>query len=77
MASTVTTSAPRKRSKRSQYLSKDIAGAMLVVTPVSGCAENGRLQPADVRTQKTNVVYAISDKPMFDKEWSKRYVTPH
>ena len=31
----------------------------------------------DQRTQKTNVVYAISDKPMSDEEWSKRYVTPH
>ena len=28
-------------------------------------------------TQKTNVVYAISDKPMSDEEWSKRHVTPH
>jgi hypothetical protein len=31
----------------------------------------------DHRTQKTNVVYAISDKPMSDEEWKKRYVTPH
>jgi len=31
----------------------------------------------DQRTQKTNVVYAISDKPMSAEEWSKRYVTPH
>jgi CheY-like chemotaxis protein len=31
----------------------------------------------DHRTQKTNVVYAISDKPMSNEEWSKRYVTPH
>jgi hypothetical protein len=31
----------------------------------------------DQRTQKTNVVYVISDKPMSDEEWSKRYVTPH
>ena len=31
----------------------------------------------DQRTQKTNVVYAISDKPMSDAEWSKRHVTPH
>jgi phage terminase small subunit len=31
----------------------------------------------DQRTQKTNVVYAISDKPMSNEEWSKRYVTPH
>ena len=29
------------------------------------------------RTQKTNVVYAISDKPMSAEEWSKRHVTPH
>jgi phage terminase small subunit len=31
----------------------------------------------DQRTQKTNVVYAISDKPMSNEEWSKRHVTPH
>ena len=31
----------------------------------------------DRRTQKTNVVYAISDKPMSNEEWSKRHVTPH
>jgi hypothetical protein len=31
----------------------------------------------DQRTQKTNVVYAISDKPMSAEEWSKRHVTPH
>jgi hypothetical protein len=31
----------------------------------------------DQRTQKTNVVYAISDKPISQEEWSKRYVTPH
>jgi phage terminase small subunit len=31
----------------------------------------------DHRTQKTNVVYSISDKPMSDEEWSKRYATPH
>jgi len=30
----------------------------------------------DQRTQKTNVVYAISDKPMSVEEWSKRHVTP-
>ncbi len=29
----------------------------------------------DQRTQKTNVVYAISDKPMSKEEWSKRHVT--
>jgi hypothetical protein len=28
-------------------------------------------------TQKTNVVYAISDKPMSAEEWKKRYVKPH
>ena len=28
-------------------------------------------------TQKTNVVYVISDKPMSDEEWSKRHVTPN
>jgi hypothetical protein len=27
--------------------------------------------------QKTNVVYAISDKPMSAEEWSKRHVTLH
>jgi phage terminase small subunit len=31
----------------------------------------------DQRTQKTNVVYAVSDKPMSVEEWSKRHVTPH
>ena len=31
----------------------------------------------DQRTQKTNVVYAISDEPMSADEWKKRYVTPH
>jgi hypothetical protein len=31
----------------------------------------------DQRTQKTNVVYAISDQPMSAEEWSKRHVTPH
>jgi phage terminase small subunit len=31
----------------------------------------------DHRTQKTNVVYAISDEPMSADEWKKRYVTPH
>jgi hypothetical protein len=31
----------------------------------------------DQRTQKTAVVYAISDKPMSNEEWSKRHVTPH
>jgi hypothetical protein len=29
-----------------------------------------------MRTQKTNVVYAISDGPMSADEWKKRYVTP-
>jgi hypothetical protein len=29
------------------------------------------------RAQKTNAVYAISDEPMSDEEWSERYVTPH
>jgi hypothetical protein len=29
------------------------------------------------RTQNTNVHYIISDKPMTDDEWKKRYVTPH
>ena len=28
-------------------------------------------------TQKTNVVYAISDKPMSAEEWKKRHVRPH
>ena len=32
---------------------------------------------SDQRTQKTNVVYAISDEPMSAEEWSKRYVIPH
>ena len=31
----------------------------------------------DQRTQKTNVVYAISDKPMSAEEWKKRYVKPN
>ena len=31
---------------------------------------------SDQRTQKTNVVYAISDEPMSAEEWSKRYVIP-
>jgi hypothetical protein len=31
----------------------------------------------DERPQNTNAVYAITDKPMSDEEWSKRYVTPH
>jgi hypothetical protein len=29
------------------------------------------------RTQNTNVHYLISDKPMTENEWKKRYVTPH
>ena len=29
------------------------------------------------RRQPEHVVYAISDKPLSDEEWSKRYVTPH
>ena len=31
----------------------------------------------DERPQNTNAVYAISDKPMTNDEWVKRYVTPH
>ena len=31
----------------------------------------------DERPQNTNAVYAISDKPMTDDEWVRRYVTPH
>jgi phage terminase small subunit len=31
----------------------------------------------DQRTQKTNALYTISDKPMSVEEWSKRHVTPH
>ena len=31
----------------------------------------------DQRTQKTNVVYAISEEPMSADEWKKRYATPH
>jgi len=31
----------------------------------------------DERPQNTNAVYAISDKPMTDDEWVKRYVAPH
>jgi hypothetical protein len=30
----------------------------------------------DERPQNTNAVYAISDKPMTNDEWVKRYVTP-
>jgi len=30
-----------------------------------------------IRPQNTNAVYAISDKPMTNDEWVKRYVTPH
>ena len=30
----------------------------------------------DERPQNTNAVYAISDKPMTDDEWVRRYVTP-
>ena len=37
----------------------------------------GNLGMFDQRTQKTTVVYTISDKPMSDEEWSKRYVSPH
>jgi hypothetical protein len=29
------------------------------------------------RTQSTNAHYAISDQPMTEEEWEKRYVTPH
>jgi hypothetical protein len=29
------------------------------------------------RTQNSNVHYAISDTPMTDDEWVRRYVTPH
>jgi hypothetical protein len=29
------------------------------------------------RTLNTNVHYVISDKPMTNDEWKKRYVTPH
>jgi phage terminase small subunit len=31
----------------------------------------------DQRTQKTNVVYAISEESMSADEWKKRYATPH
>src|SRR6476620_8085472 len=31
----------------------------------------------DQRPQNSNVIYAISDKPMTNDEWVKRYVTPH
>jgi phage terminase small subunit len=31
----------------------------------------------DQRTQKTNVVYGISEEPMSADEWKKRYATPH
>jgi phage terminase small subunit len=31
----------------------------------------------DERPQNINAVYAISDKPMTDDEWVRRYVTPH
>ena len=31
----------------------------------------------DQRTQKTSTIYAISDEPMSEEEWSKRYVPPH
>src|SRR5262245_27873329 len=31
----------------------------------------------DQRTQKTNVVYHISDKPMSEEEWKRRYVKPN
>ena len=31
----------------------------------------------DQRTQKTNVAYAVLDKPMSNEKWSKRHVTPH
>jgi hypothetical protein len=30
----------------------------------------------DKRTQKTNMVYVISDRPMSAEEWSSRHVTP-
>jgi hypothetical protein len=29
------------------------------------------------RTQNTNIHYIISDQPMTQDEWVKRYVTPH
>jgi hypothetical protein len=29
------------------------------------------------RTQNTNTHYIISDQPMTQDEWVKRYVTPH
>ena len=31
----------------------------------------------DQRTQKTNVVYGISEEPMSADEWKKRYAAPH
>jgi hypothetical protein len=31
----------------------------------------------DERAQNSNAHYAISDTPMTNDEWVKRYVTPH
>jgi hypothetical protein len=31
----------------------------------------------DRRVHNTNVHYVISDKPLTEDEWVKRYVTPH
>jgi hypothetical protein len=52
-------------------------GQFILSAPVADCSRRGKWGMFDQRTQKTNVVYAMSDQPMSAEEWSKRHVTPH
>jgi hypothetical protein len=54
-----------------------VTAAAIAVVLAALVALGEHLGMVDQRTQKTNVVYAISDERMPEEEWSKRYVTPH
>jgi phage terminase small subunit len=72
---TGSTQARRRRSRRSRRARQ--ARRIKMHGKLAALVALGKHLGMDQRTQKTNVVYAISDKPMSEEEWVKRYVTPH